>query len=60
MSNCLFQERSLSDANNQTSVDETDDANHCMSKPIDISRPGGTKSKSGSLLGTCETNLLIL
>ena len=46
-----FQERYMSDADNAGSNDQTDDASHCTSKPIDINVPSGSKSKSGSLLG---------
>ena len=34
-----FQERSMSDADNAGSNDQTDDASHCTSKPIDIDVP---------------------
>ena len=54
-----FQERSMSDADNAGSNDQTDDASHCTSKPIDINVPSGSKSKSGSLLGMFDFNSLL-
>ena len=48
----------MSDADNAGSNDQTDDANHCTSKPIDINVPSGSKSKSGSLLGKFDINTL--